>query len=215
MDKTNIFDERYRYLSYPINDEDKLFIDGMPIKSPKINNTYKNVIAYNEQGFQTWLQLQINAPASSKKNCILKIPSYYFGYRKSEKEYTPCLPFVKTIFNYEKGEASYVIPELVLGVYDDFTKEYKANPNYNPFFDPNGLQFIDEQIYTMKNHYSQIIADYALYRRYTLYKTLYDQDQKNQVFLESIAYYDRLTKENSDVNDQSKKSSFQRSKKYR
>ena len=203
MEQTDIFDNRYRYLCYQINDCKNLFIEGMPIKSPKINNTYKNIIAYNEEGFQKWLEIQNIKPKNNIKYCILKIPSYYFGFKKNEKEYTPCLPFVKTIFNYEQGESSYIIPELVLGVFNNKNKEYQENINYNPIINPNGLQFIDEQIYTMKNYCIPLIADYAFYRRYTLYKTLYEQDIKNQVFRESIIYYKRKDN-NKDIKKKTK-----------
>ena len=181
------FDGRYNYLWYQIFDITKVFKEGVPIKTKKI--IFRDTLAYDEDTMKNKLKNSSIKNFDSRYICILKIPSYYLGYKLDKGEYTPCIPLIRTKFDYFNGERCYIIPNLILGVYDIEKKQYIGNINYNPIFNPIGLQFTDEQISRMREMSIPGLVDYALKRRNIPYEILLEQDEKSKILDSSINYY--------------------------
>jgi len=188
MTKNDIFDNKYKYLGYFIFKTDEIFEKGIPLRSKKINICLYN-ITNDAEVFKKWLENINHKIYTLKDICILKIPAYYFGIKNKNNEITPCMPFIKTTFDYVNGEKNYIIPELILGIYNTENKEYLPNPNYNPHFDPNGLQFLEEQILNMKEAGISNVENYAKLRSHIPYNILYEQDLLDKTFETACSYY--------------------------
>lgn len=193
MSKNNIdiFEGHYRYFAYPVNDITAILKTGLLIKKTELEYRITS-LSFHDENLQEWLN--INPNNYSKYICILKIPTHYFGFIQENGKYTPCMPLIRSYFDWLDGEVNYVIPELILGIYNNKTKEYLENPEYNPFFDPNGLQFTDGQIFVMETCRTQRMVDYAKARRNIPYWTLLKQDEDSKVLMPVIEYYNNLAR---------------------
>lgn len=200
----DVFEEKYRYYAYPVEYYKiaPLGYASLPIKNKELENRIE-LSDFNELQLLEWLEEYANTYCSEFV-CILKIPECYFGYLKETKEITPCMPLIITNFDYFLGESNGVSANFILGIYDTKIKEYTQNTNYNPFFEPHGLQFTDEQVETMKKYHNDTIVGYALARRNIPYLTLRRQDELSGVFNSTIKYYNSLANQDTHTKNRTK-----------
>ena len=73
---------------------------------------------------------------------LIKIPKDYMGLvLHHDGHMDPPIPFFK-----DEDEYTVFTPHLIQGCYNKTTGLFITNPNYSPIFDPNGLNFSDEQV---------------------------------------------------------------------
>ena len=109
---------------------------------------------------------------------IIKIPKKYIAtyYHRDGTVDCPIPIFKQTdekIYNDSKT-VTILTPHLIRGVYDGQNNTFISNPNYTPIYNPNGLQYADEQIDYFYSANALKWVQYAQDRR----KFSYDQLKK-------------------------------------
>ena len=197
MSKKDVFGGRYSYYAYTRKNIKSVFTKGMLFEG-KNPDTLLCGTSRNEESYLRYLREKTKS-WPLEFICIFKIPKHYFGDSVDGKKHPP-MPIVRTEFDYIYGEKEYLIPNLVLGIYNTRTKEFHKNPFYDPVYDPNGLQFVDEQIINMCSR----ISKYALARRGIPYEVLKQQDELSGVFNSTIEYYNSLANQDTHPKNRTK-----------
>ena len=117
---------------------------------------------------------------------ILRIPKIYRGKIKKDGILYPPLPTHKLI-DYESGD-SYIIPEIIYGMYDIKNKILYKNPGYNMKYNPNGLVYDQETADSLKYNEPEWYQ-FMLNRRTIPYDILKKQDEKKATFKKACNFF--------------------------
>lgn len=215
MDK-DIFNDRYTYLAYPIgrrhitSQKLDIFEKGMRLSNKDISDY--NIIGANSIDYQRWLEnledddfveekyIKSSVRYGDTIFCIARIPTCYLvGAYDEETQEHNCLPILKapSAYDFKYHSCSYIIPELIYGIYDASERKFIPNDNYDVFYDPNGLQYTDSQVVNVSDIYKN--PDRAISK--CLYRRAYDydrqklRDQLNNTFGRTIEFYQGLVQE--------------------
>ena len=80
-------------------------------------------------------------------------------------------------------------PHLIRGVYDRINNVFVSNPNYTPIYNPNGLQYADEQVQNLYSLNALNWVSYAEHRRKLSFEELDKIDSQSKTFDEHLKAY--------------------------
>lgn len=134
---------------------------------------------------------------------VIKIPKDYLPRKiKGGVVASTPIPFFKKIREKNTSFNAVFTPHLIQGVYVKNSQSFVTNLNFNPIFDPSGLQYSDEQLEFFKNNmgFSPNITQWGVYmgeRRSYSFKALRDFDHKHHTFNRVMDDYSKIYGENS------------------
>jgi len=140
--KLDNFDDRYEYYFYGVNNLaniDVYFNEGLIIKNENcLEQSFTGIVlAY---GLNKCLYEYANKH-NYDNVFVIKIPAYYTGWVHRDGKVEPFVPLLLS-----KDGNKVIIPNLIYGVYNKNTEDYISNYNYQPIYDPSGLQYADMQL---------------------------------------------------------------------
>lgn len=122
---------------------------------------------------------------------VLKIPYKYRGYKTANGDLYPPMPTHKLI-DYSTGD-SFIIPELIYGMYDTSTDKFYKNPYYNPNYNPNGLVYDQEVAQKFRDFFPGDPAldwyNFMESRQQIPYNQLKEIDEQQKTFADICSYY--------------------------
>lgn len=183
------FDNRYRYYLYASNDVVGCIENGIQMSSGNVLD--RSLFLVNSYIINDNLDEFINGKYNGMNNfIIIKIPVYYMGWRHRNGIKEPYFPMFKYSVNKNTLlKEIYLVPELIYSVYNRNTQTYTYNDKYNVFYDPNGLQFCNEQIGNMFEYGHYWLYQDAFSRQNVDYDELREMDIANCVWEKTIKYY--------------------------
>ncbi len=191
MQKNNALDDRYNYYVYRMDkntDIEEIFNNGIVFGEENLlqHNILSDVYEY---GLNNALRIY-----SDNHGCndliVIKIPSYYMGWIHRDNSLEPFVPLFKCFYDSKTGfEVRNLIPSLICGVYKN--NQYIENENYNPLYDPSGLQFSDRQINTMYRYRCFDAYMEAMCRNEYTYEVLKRKDEETSRWDRIIRHYNR------------------------
>ena len=188
--KKDMFDNKYDYYFYKIENDkiNEVLLNGIEIFSNQLTSDLKKVsISLNENNLLEKLRL-IGNMNDDNKILIIKIPSYYMGWRHRNGVKESFVPLLKCFYDKEIfGVRTFLIPELIYGIYD--SGKFTYNEQYNMFFDPSGLQYTDEQIGEMYGLRCYNLQKQAFDRKMYNYDELKKYDTQGQIWVNTMKYY--------------------------
>ena len=161
------FDSRFQYYMHGTNNEDveSFFNKGLISKyGCSMNSTLTPIDNEDieEMGLRT-IEQNYARQYNFKYCYLIKIPKYYMGWmvHSDDSIESPLPIWIPT--NEKKsayGELKILTPHLIAGVYSAERGQVMPNPNYNPKYDPTGMQYAKEQIEYM------LLSGNALYQKW-------------------------------------------------
>lgn len=199
------FDDKYCYYIHGTNNDDieNFFNKGLvSYRGNSINSTLYPID--NEEILSIGLR-QIEQDYTKQHNFkyayIIKIPNYYMGYiEHRDGSIEPPIPLwipTSQTDAYNR-KISILTPHIIAGVYSRERNQIMPNPNYNPKYNPEGMQYANEQEENMLNSFhSEYLKwmEFARARRNFGYKDLKARDQKHNIWRGSLQRYDNLIPE--------------------
>ena len=190
--KKDMFDNRYDYYFYGVNNADieNVMSDGIEIDGSQLFGNLKKVYLNGES-----LDLMDKVGNFAYENnfdnvMLIKVPSYYMGWRHRNGVKESFVPLIKSYYDKSKlCVRTFVIPELIYGLYEKNSDEFRLNENYNVFFDPSGLQYSDEQIGNMYGFRCYNLQKNAFDRKMYSYDELKMYDTQSQLWVKTMEYY--------------------------
>ena len=154
--KNNRFDNRFNYYFYGTNcdvDVMECFNNGIDINNEKVfQHLYRSDI-YGDD-IDSYI-LNCVKRHNYDKVFVIKIPSYYVGWRHRDGKIEPFVPF---LISSEDKTFKKIVPCLIHGVYNSKSGNYLENEYYDSLYDPCGLHYSDEQL--------KIMYKFGLYNEY-------------------------------------------------
>lgn len=133
---------------------------------------------------------------------IVKIPKYYMGWMiHRDNSIEPPLPiWIPESRNSGAyyGKISILTPHLIAGVYSVSRDQIMPNPNYNPKYDPAGMQYSQEQIeymLTSDNAEYQKWVEFAQARDGYNFEELKRKDIAGNVWTPFLQRYEKMISE--------------------
>ena len=117
---------------------------------------------------------------------ILRIPDVYRGKTMNNGQLWPPLPTHKLVDS-QTGD-SYIIPELIYGMYDRTNGVLHKNPNYRPKYDPSGLIYDEETAKQIRDKFP-VWFEFMENRKNKTFQELYKFDKAKCVYDEICQFY--------------------------
>lgn len=131
---------------------------------------------------------------------VIKIPNQYMGWmiHRDNTIEVPIPIWIPTEQKGEFGKVSILCPHLICGVYSKQRNQIMPNPNYNPKYNPSGMQYAREQEENMmlSNH-----QDYLKWLKFSRMRNgmspeeLKLKDDNGQFWLPYLSQYEKIITE--------------------
>ncbi len=206
MSNNKIDSNEFLYYLHGTSDESKdtlenIFTEGLKdYYGISLSSTMKEIYHNDIEKYGLEKLMKGYTGGEHKSVFLIKIPKKYMGlvlHRDGTIDFpVPLLKKTDEIPRYGIGNG-YVYrltPHLIQGVYNKTTDMFVTNPNFSPVFDPNGLEYSDEQI---KNFWSICQINWVKYaesRHKYSYEQLYNDDLKRNNFSEYMNDYSKYFK---------------------
>lgn len=124
---------------------------------------------------------------------VIKVPKRYMSrILHRDGNIDPTIPLYRSFDGYDSEFSTAFTPNLIQGVYcRDIDKAF-TNPNFNPVFDPSGLQFADEQIMNLNFFNLYNLTNSLKERRKIPFQKLYIYDKNSNRWDKIVDYYSKL-----------------------
>jgi len=192
--------QKYLYFLHGTKDEsletlEDIFNNGLKsYRGNSLNSTMTPLSKELQEVGLTDLIKNYTSQHDFKSTYVIKIPIQYMAQvvHRDGRVDTP-LPFWKDSGNRDvHGRKTAVFtPHLIQGVYNE-NIGFVTNTNYSPIFNPNGLQYSDEQIAHFGAQGWAEWSDYAMTRNKASFDTLLKHDENRGTFDKAIEEYKQI-----------------------
>lgn len=192
------YDDKYQYFIHGTNNSEieKFFNKGLI--SDRGNSIISTLYPIDEEEIQS-IGLREKEKRYTKyygfSYCyIIKIPKQYMGWMiHRDNSIEPPIPiWIPTNNRSEIGKVSILTPHLIAGVYSAERDQIMPNPNYDPKYNPTGMQYSNEQIENM------LLSQHSDYGKWMMiararndfsFQELVDKDTKSNFWSEYLTHY--------------------------
>jgi len=172
MAKFEEFDKLYDYHIHGTTSDDVESFFNTGLISYRENSIASTLTPLDEEDIERYGLRFIEkryAETNNYKYCyVVKIPKYYMGWMvHRDGSIEPPIPmWIPTgELDYNGRKTSILTPHLIAGVYSLERNQVMPNPNYNPKYDPTGMQYANEQIENMQLAYDNKYSEWLKFAR--------------------------------------------------
>ena len=174
---------------------ESIFTEGLKdYYGTSINSTMKEISYEDIKKCGLSELMKVHTEGEHKSVFLIKIPKKYMAlvlHRDNTIDF-PVPLLKKTDERNKLNERVYMLtPNLVQGVYNSTTDMFITNPNFCPVFNPNGLEYSDEQINNFWAINQIQWVKYAESRKKYSYEQLYSEDTRRKSFDDYINSYSK------------------------
>lgn len=205
MSSFDEFDDRFQYFFHGTNNDnvENFFNNGlMSSRGNSITSTMYPMENDEIEKLGLRAMEQRYCQQYGFKYCYaIKIPNYYMGWmihRDNSIEVPIPLWIPTDKISDVNCPVSIFCPHLICGVYRNDTQQVMPNPNYNPKYNPNGMQFAKEQeenmLLTSHPDYQQWL-NFSRMRNGMKFEELKLKDEKSGFWIPHLERYNSLITE--------------------